>query len=270
MIRSTAAVLLAAAGTLAACASPPPANEERPARPTIVSLNPCADAILAETAEPAQILAISHYSHDPRASSMDMLTARRFRSTGGTAEEVLALDPDMVVASTFLAPATRAALENSGIRVESVGMVSSVAESRRQVMQIATLAGDPAAGRALVAQIDRAAKPVEGPREKAVLWQAGGIVPGGSALVSELLGLAGFDKFTAERGLTQAAYLPLERVLADPPDLLLVSGSEAGQSHPVLSDVPDMRIARFDPSLVYCGGPTIIRAMERLVALRRG
>ena len=68
---------------LAGCA---PVVERRAGttHPTIVSLNPCSDAILAEVAEPAQLLAISHYSHDPRASSMPLVKARRFRATAGT------------------------------------------------------------------------------------------------------------------------------------------------------------------------------------------
>ena len=74
-------ILLAAASlTLAACAAPPPRLATD--HPTIVSLNPCADAILAEVADPAQLLAISHYSHDPRATSMPLAQARRFRATG--------------------------------------------------------------------------------------------------------------------------------------------------------------------------------------------
>jgi hypothetical protein len=46
--------------------------------PAIVSLNPCSDAILAEVADPGQVLALSHYSRDPRSSSMDVGLARRF------------------------------------------------------------------------------------------------------------------------------------------------------------------------------------------------
>ena len=74
-------------------------------RPTIVSLNPCTDAILAEVSSPGQLLAISHYSHDPAATSMDLTKAMQFRATGGTVEEVLSLDPDIVVAGSFLPPA---------------------------------------------------------------------------------------------------------------------------------------------------------------------
>lgn len=254
---------------LAGCAQIPAGSDHAlPSRPRIVSLNPCTDAILAEVADPSQIAAISHYSHDPRAASMDLAEAQRFRATGGTVEEVLALDPDMVVAGSFLAPATRAALTDLGIRVETFGIASNIADSIAQVRRLASLVGDPQAGEALVGRIEAAARRDGGARESGVLWQAGGIVPGEQALVSELMGRAGFDNHTASRGLPQASYLSLERVLADPPDLLLVAGREVGQAHPVLDALAETRRARFDPSLIYCGGPTIIRAMARLRELR--
>ena len=103
---------------LAACAGEGPARVGDGGRPTIVSLNPCSDAILAEVAEPGQLLAISHYSKDPRSSSMEAAIAARFAATGGTVEEVLALDPDVVVAGSFLAPATHAAFADLGIEVK--------------------------------------------------------------------------------------------------------------------------------------------------------
>ena len=64
----------------------------------VVSLNPCLDAILLEVADPAQITALSRYSRDPRLSAVANV-ARRFPSTGGSAEEVVALKPDLVLTS---------------------------------------------------------------------------------------------------------------------------------------------------------------------------
>lgn len=239
--------------------------------PTIVSLNPCTDAILAEVADPAQVLAVSHYSHDPRATSMPLAVARRFRATGGTVEEVLALDPDVVVGSSFMAPATRAAFERLGVRVEAVGIATTVAASEAQVRQLAALAGHPQRGEALVARIEGALAhaQTEGPAVSAVLWQPDGIVPGEGELVSELMRRTGFTSQTAVRGMGQADYLALERLLADPPRVLLVAGSERGQRHPALSALPQMHTAAFDPALLYCGGPTIVRAAERLAEIRR-
>ena len=78
MIRWLAGAVLALGGCSAPAPTPGPANSDRS---SIVSLNPCADAILAEVAAPGQLLAISHYSKDPRASSMEADDARRYRAT---------------------------------------------------------------------------------------------------------------------------------------------------------------------------------------------
>ncbi len=255
---------------LAGCsAQPVPRGGGR--TPTIVSLNPCTDAILAEVAQPGQLLAISHYSKHPRSSSMDAAAARRFPATGGTVEEVLALNPDIVVAGSFLAPATRVALEDLGLRVVLVGMASNVDDSVAQVREMAALTGNRAAGERLVKRIEdalSAARPTDGQRVSTVLWQPDGIVPGGEQLISALMANAGLDNQSAARGMAQADYLSLEQVVADPPQLLLVAGSERGQRHPVLDELPGMTRASFDPALLYCGGPTIIRASERLAQLR--
>lgn len=250
---------------LSGCASaPPPAPT---AHPTIVSLNPCTDAILAEVAGPGQILAISHYSRDPQASSMDPAVARGFPITGGTAEEVAALAPDIVVGSIFIAPATRAALETLGLRVETFGSAATVEESVAQVRALANLAGHPERGEALARRIEASAGRTGGPPVEAAMWQPGGIVPGKGTLVSDLMRRAGMSSYAEARGMAQGDYLPLERIAADPPELLLVAGEERGQRHPLLARIPGLTVARFEPRLFYCGGPSIPAAMERLRAL---
>lgn len=260
---------LAVCAVLAGCGSPQPAGVPTE-RPTIVSLNPCADAILAEVTAPGQLLAISHYSHDPEATSMDLATARSFDVTGGTVEEVMALDPDVVVGSTYMDPATAKALERLGMRVETVGIASTVADSETQIRRLAALAGQPDKGEALVGRIEDAlaAGAGNGTPVPTVLWQDGGIVPGQGTLVSELMERAGLASHSAARGLRQADYLSLERLLEDPPRLLLVAGNERAQSHPALARLPGMRTELFAPNLLYCGGPSIIQALERLAEVR--
>ena len=266
--------MLALTLALAGCAGSVASPEREGGHPTVVSLNPCTDAIAAELAAPGQLLAISHYSHDPAASSMDLALAQRFRATGETVEEVLALDPDLVVAGGFMPPATRRALEDLGIRVETFGIASSVAESQAQVRRMAELLGGRERGEALARRIGIAviaARPAKGaPSTDSLLWQPGEIVPGEGTLIAELMQETGFASYSAARGMEQGAYLPLERVLADPPRLLLVAGAARGQKHPALGQVDGMRSARFNPALLYCGGPTIIRAAQRLAQIRKG
>ncbi len=267
---------LLALAMLAACARPAADDGERQ-RPTIVSLNPCSDAVLAEVADPAQILALSHFSHDPASSSMDLAKARSFRAVSGSVEEIAALSPDVVVAGSFLAPSTRSALDDLGIRVVTVPIATDVAESKAQVMQLARLVGNEHAGALLNARIDAAltrAVPQEASaRPSALVWQAGGIVPGHDTLVADLLERTGFSNLAVTRGMRQADYLPLEQVVADPPAVIFSAGDKRSAenrqlSHPALSALKGTRVYRFDPSLLWCGGPTIVRAVDRLAMIR--
>ena len=258
--------MLAAVLLLAACA--PAASADAADGPTIVNLNPCLDAIAVEVA-PQQVLALSHYSRDPGSSSIPPAVAARYAVTGGSAEEVIALAPDLVLASSFLPEPTRAALERAGLRVETFGSPTSVAASTAQVREVARLAGREAEGEALVAAMERAAAPApDAARVDTLLWQPGEIVAGEATLVAELLRAKGFASHAAAMGLGQADFVALETVLARPPELLLVAGDSAGQRHPLLGELSGTRVAPLAPNLLFCGGPTVIALGERLDGLR--
>ena len=267
--------ILASALTLSltACAAPQPGAG---AGLTIVSMNPCTDAILAEVADPQQLLAISSYSQDPASSSMDLARAKAMNAVSGTVEEVLALRPGIVIGSSFTPPGTRMALERLGYRFEAVGLAATVEESRNQVRALARIAGHPERGEALVARIDAAlaaAAPLPGPPITAVVWQSGGIVPGQGTLINDLLERTGFVNYAAQRGLHQADVLGLEAMLIDPPQVIFTAGNRYSEedrllAHPALATLSGTHRAAFDSKLLWCGGPTIVRAVARLVQVR--
>jgi iron complex transport system substrate-binding protein len=272
-MRLAGLVLLVLAGCSAV-----PAREAAPvALPRIVSLNPCTDAVLVEIADPGQILALSSYSSDPASSSMDLEVARRFPAVDGTVEEVIALQPDLVLGSTFVAPATRDAFARLGFHYEGFGINPNVADSLAQIRAIAALAGKPERGEALIGRIEAALATNAAPRGApvtAVVWQSSGIVPGKDTLISELLTRTGFVNAAAAKGMGQADVLPLELMLADPPRLILAAGNPESNedrmlAHPALAALKDTRLERYDSSLLWCGGPTIVRAAQRLGEVRR-
>ena len=274
--------LCLASTLVSGCTQSRAAQEPRlQSHPTVVSLNPCTDAILAEVADPAQILAISHYSKDPRSSSMDEAIAQGLPSTRGTVEEVLSLRPDLVLGSTFIDPATATAYRRLGLHFEAVGMAATIDDSRAQIRQIAALTGHADRGEALVARIDvalaSAAPPANSKPIPTVVWQSGGMVPGDGTLIADILRHTGFTNFAAARGFGQADFLPLEKMLADPPGLILVAGqsAETGKgddrvlSHPALKALTTTHRANLNPKLLYCGGPTIIAAALQLANVRQ-
>ena len=77
-------------------------------------MNPCVDAVLLAVADPGQIAAISHWSHDPAGTSAPLAQARRFPAHGGTAEEVIVRRPDLLFVSPYTPMATREAFRRLG------------------------------------------------------------------------------------------------------------------------------------------------------------
>ena len=245
-----------------------------PAR--IVSTNPCIDAILIEVADPRQIAAISHYSQRARSTSIPLAVAARFPATSGTAEEVIARSPDLVIADPFAGAAMAAVLRRLGVPMLSIGPPDTIAQSRAQVRIIARAAGRPQRGEVLVARIDAAvaAAATTGPPIPALIWVGGGMVPGPRTLPDALLRASGFRNQSADYGLRQWDVLPLELLVANPPRVLLTNLEAAGTDrmlgHPVLrSLVHRIALRPYPERLLNCGGPSIIAALNHLAAVRR-
>jgi iron complex transport system substrate-binding protein len=264
---------------VSACAAPaPPPDTAR-----IVSTNPCLDAILVELVPPERIAAISHYSQDPRATSMSLARARRLPATSGTAEEVIALKPGLVLASSFTAPATLTAYRRLGLKVATFGTAATIEANREQIREIARAVGAPERGEALVARIDRAvveAAPPDAKRPSALLWLGGSnLVNGHGTLIDDLLTHAGFRNASADYGVTQTGVLPLEYVVAHPPQVVLTPERRSGadeesrrialRTEALAASHARVTIGHFPEQLFYCGGPTIVPAMQRLAAIRR-
>jgi len=248
----------------------------RPVR--VVSINPCLDAILMEVADPAQIAGISYYSQDPAATSIPLAQAMRFRATSGTAEEVMALSPDLVIAGGHVSPSTVNALERLHIPLMQLRVPETIAESFAQIRAVAAAMGHPARGDASVARIAAAvmaARPADRRKIPALIWQGGGLVPGKGTLASQLLEEAGFENLSARYGLSTWGMLPLEYLVARPPAILLSSGTTDAQrdrmlSHPAIARLGQRIAIRPYPfQLLQCAGPTIAVAMTRLAELRR-
>lgn len=281
ILAAAAVVTLATGPVVTVAASAVAAGASAAAkRPRIVSINPCADALLMRLADPEQIAGISHYSHDPAATSIPLEVARRFKTTSGTAEEVVALAPNVVMSGPHVAPSTIFALERMRIRVLKFSVPESIEESEQQIREVAAAVGSPERADALIDSIRdavAAARPPSEPQHRvsAVIWQSGGMVPGPGTLADQLLRLTGYENVSAAYGLQKWDILPLELLIASPPALVL-SGStyradrDRMLGHPALRHLSNRVTFRNYPfRLLQCGGPTIIEAVGRLSEVRR-
>lgn len=251
-----------------------------PAPRRVVSLNPCLDAILVRVADRSQIAALSHYSRD-RGSSSIVDIAQVLPFTYESAEEVVALRPDLLLSGNHTSPATRAALARMGLHAEEFPVPESVEASLAQVARVARLVGRPDRGETLIAAIRAAiaaAAPAPGtPRLSALVYQSNGFASARGTLVDEMLRRTGFDNVAPRYGLKRTANVPLERLIADPPDVLLAGIPKPGApswadrvlEHPALSQVSArMRREVFPQRLMNCGGPVLIETARALASAR--
>ncbi len=264
---------------LAGCSAPvkPHAGGGAPLR--IVSTNPCADAMLVELVPPDRIAAISHYSQDPAATSMPLEVANRFATTAGTAEEVIALDPDLVLTSSFTPASTRNAYDRAGLKTLLLDSPTTIEASKAQIMQVAAAVGEGARGKALNTKIDRAlasALPQPSPRKtlepSALLFIDGSLASGSGNLLDELLNRAGFRNAAADYGLAFTGNVPIETIAAHPPRVILTPGPSRTatlRARVLTATRAGTTEVVFPRTLVNCGGPTIIPAITRLAAIRR-
>lgn len=246
----------------------PAAASASPAQPgRIVSMNPCLDSILLAVADAGQVAAISHWSHDPAATSTPLTLARRFPAHGGTAEEVLALRADLVLLSPHTPLATRAALERLGIPMLALGAPADIAESLAQVRAVAAAAGHRARGEALAAQIAGALAAARRPGtpRPALIRLASGLVPGEGTLPAALMANSGLRNMASTYGLGPWGMLPLEPLAFRPPPLLLTDLPQT--RHPVLARL-GIPTYSFPARLLNCGGPSMAPAAARLAAIR--
>jgi iron complex transport system substrate-binding protein len=246
----------------------------------IVSLNMCVDSILIELVSHDRIAALSHYARDPQRSTIANI-AQHLPITYETAEEVVALRPDLVLTSRHSAIATRNALKRVGIRFELFDVPNSIQGSLEQVRQVAHLVGADREGEAMVARIqqalDAAKLPVGEPPLDAAIYQPGGLSAGADTVVGELMQLTGLQNIAARYGVTQYRPLPLEVLVSSPPDVLLVGETAPGSQmqaervvqHRALRAL-GARMSRevFPARYLYCAGPTMIDAAASLVQAR--
>lgn len=245
-------------------------------RPRVVSLNACLDVILVHLADRSQIAALSHYARETHASTV-AAQARTLPFTWESAEEVIALQPDLVLASKHSALATRNALKRLKVPVERFAVPRSIDESLAQVARVASLIGQVDRGRALKTRIEvaiaAAAPPARVRPIEALVYQPNGFAAGPGTLVDEMMERAGFDNVARRYGLKTWGNVPLERLLADPPEVLLVGEPAPGarswadrvMTHPALVSLSGrMKTARLPEKLLYCGGPVLIETARAL------
>jgi iron complex transport system substrate-binding protein len=219
----------------------------------VVSLNLCTDQMLVLLA-PDKIAALSPLARDPSLSFVAQ-QAERFPSVRASAEAVLRLHPDLILAAPYGAQTTLAVLQEEHIPILRIFLPRDFDGIRQMTRQIADALGVPGRGKALLASMDAelAALPPPRRRIRALVWEPRGFTAGPGTLTDQVLRVAGLSN------AADGHRVGLEALLHHPPDLLVVPTAPDYPSlattlleHPALAGIEQRRIP---PALTICAGP---------------
>jgi iron complex transport system substrate-binding protein len=248
------------------------------ADPRIASMNLCTDQLLVPLADPEQILGLSRYSRDVW-QSFAAGDARHYPKLSGSAEDVLVIRPDIVVASLYDKRSTRELLKENGLHLAEFAVPRNLDEVKAQIREMGDLVGHPDRARAEIVRLDdaiaRARNVVSQHRYNVLPLSRRGWVSGTDSLLSSLLAETGLFNAAGDLGIAFGGYASLETIVKLKPDFILVSdaGDRAEDDghafllHPALEKLypPSRRIVIPD-RLTVCGGVMIADALDRLVS----
>ena len=232
----------------------------------VVSLDLCTDWILGEHADMGQVAGLSAMG---RRFDARYGPASGWPSHDGSLEQVVALQPDLVLVGPFNASALRQRLQALGVRVEVTPLPTSldaVAGFERQVLDL--LGGDPARAHAVVPLTPLAA---DAPR--LLVLGANGVGTGLGTFENEVIARAGWRNYLAVPGYVR---LDMEVLVADPPDAILWAAptsparANAFAGHrALLAVVPPPRWLQTDNWRWECPGPWTWILVEQLQQWRK-
>jgi iron complex transport system substrate-binding protein len=238
----------------------------------IVSLNLCADQLVMALADRDQIAGLTRYAGDP-AMSAAAASSRGLPILHGSAEEILAIDPDLVVGMPARRSPAIAVLKAHKYPALDLTSPDDYAAIQRSIRQVAVAVGHPDRGEALVARMDRelaglprARRPVVG-----AYYQRRGYLTGTGTLVDDLMKRVGMTNLAGKLKRPPLSQISLEEMAAAKPDFLVVDTATdhvvdegtAMMHHPVLAAIPRIGIPE---AWTVCGGPAYIKAARALSA----
>ncbi|MEJ2694258.1 MAG: ABC transporter substrate-binding protein, partial [Candidatus Thiodiazotropha sp.] len=115
----------------------------------VVSINLCADQLLLMLADADQVASVSHLAIEPL-SSFVAEQARNYPLNHAKAEEIIALRPDLVLATAHNSPRLLTTLESLGYRVERLHLGRQPTQIIEDLRHLADILGQPEQGERLI------------------------------------------------------------------------------------------------------------------------
>jgi iron complex transport system substrate-binding protein len=269
-------------GLLFSFLSPPAFSGEVSKPQRIVSLNLCTDQIVQDLVSGERIAGLSYLSADPTMSAKAEESSQ-YRLLRGRAEEVLELNPDLILVGNYTTPAVVNLLKRLGRRVVAVEQPTTFDGIRKLVMTVALAVGEEQRGWQLIADFDlrlstAAAGSNRSPAPRVVALEVNNFTQGEGTLLDAIISASGLSNMASQRVPGGIGRVSLEQLVQAPPDLLVLAHGPAtfrtvladNLRHPVVRALRQGRPKVTLPMSSYlCGTPAVVNAVEMLSDARR-
>jgi iron complex transport system substrate-binding protein len=171
----------------------------------------------------ARVIAVSALSEDRRWSTIAGTWSPALPRVSGTAEAILALDPDTVVLADFTADETKAALRGAGVTVIELSHLAGLDDLRRVAQQLGDAVDAEGAAARLAAEWTTRAHELRGrcPDVRVTVWSEG-FVAGLDTTFADVCERLGLVDVAAAEGITGHVKVPTESIVAWTPEWFVI------------------------------------------------
>jgi iron complex transport system substrate-binding protein len=254
----------------------------RPQR--IVSMNLCTDELLMRIVDPSRIAAITHLSQQPINAPLGLdQIASRLKINHGLAEEVLMLEPDLVLVGRFTTTTASALLRKLGYNVMTLEPEQNFDDMRANIRKLGEAVGEETRAEQVIAEFDArlAQLQAEIPVGDMPIFADIGVnnfIAGADTLYTHVVNAAGYRTLGQALGFDGFRNVSLEQMLLITPALISTatpwtnppSMSTMALRHPALRTMVERTPQVMVPErYTTCGAPSVLGAVEILVEARK-
>ena len=251
-------------------------------KPTrVISINLCTDQLVLQLLDRDRIASVTYLAADPTIS-YSANRAVGIVKNHGLAEEVVALNPDLILAGAFTSRPTTSLLKKLGYRVIEFKMAGSFETLRQNIIKAGEVLDEEKKAGRLVTQFDRALGKLtpNGRPVSAIILQPNAAGAGNVSLLDDIFRSANLTSISLGQGILGIGWLTLDQVIWAQPELIISDVDPSWPSlghfamrHPAYRAILDKQ-GRVPPrvtlpaNLWNCGGPQVAKAVSILAKAR--
>lgn len=216
-------------------------SHESPPR-RIVSLNLAADEVLLALVSPDRIAALTYLADDPRYSNVTQEAKSVGPRVTANAEQVIGLDPDLIVVGHHTSESVRGLLRETGARLVELRSFESLDAIEWNILTIGRAVAEARRARVMVAELETRLtelgerRPL--PRPRALYYAPGGFTAGADTVTHDVLVRLGAENLGATAGIEGFRKLSAELIVTLNPEVVFLGdgGGRSGLRAQLLKD----------------------------------